>query len=89
MPNRRFKLQKSRQLFIRVHNETLAVAAMCVCNENYSPARIHGCDAAPTPTGVAEKADHCAVHFGMKSRSGQRRAARDTAQGKICLKKRK
>jgi hypothetical protein len=33
MPNRRFKLQKSRQLFIRVHNETPAVAAMCVCNE--------------------------------------------------------
>ena len=28
----------------------------------------------PRPTGFVEKADHRAVHFGIKSRSGQRRA---------------
>ena len=28
----------------------------------------------PRPTGFVEKADHHAVHFGIKSRSGQRRA---------------
>jgi hypothetical protein len=32
----------SAQLFIRVHNETLSVVAMCVCNPDRSPARIHG-----------------------------------------------
>ena len=30
--NRRFKFQKSRQLFIRTHSKTLSVAAMRVCN---------------------------------------------------------
>jgi hypothetical protein len=30
--NRRFEFDKSRQLFIGVHNETLSVVAMCVCN---------------------------------------------------------
>jgi hypothetical protein len=32
---------KRRQLFIRAHNETLSVVAMCVSNEHCSPARIH------------------------------------------------
>jgi hypothetical protein len=27
---------------------------MCIGNENRSPVRIHGCDAAPTPTRLAE-----------------------------------
>jgi hypothetical protein len=31
--NRRFQLDKRSQFFIRVHNETLSVAAMRVCNE--------------------------------------------------------
>jgi hypothetical protein len=39
--NHRFKFQKSRQLLIRVHNETLPVAAMCVCNPDCSPFTIH------------------------------------------------
>jgi hypothetical protein len=30
--NRRFQFQKSSQFSIRVHNETLFVSAMCVCN---------------------------------------------------------
>src|SRR5258708_6254536 len=34
--NRRFKLQKRRQLFIRTHNETLSVVAMCISNPYYS-----------------------------------------------------
>jgi hypothetical protein len=31
-PNRRFKFEKSRQLFIRSRNEPLSVVAMRVCN---------------------------------------------------------
>jgi hypothetical protein len=43
--NRRFKLQKRSQPFIRVHNETLSVLAMCVNNpvvkaEDVSPAAV-------------------------------------------------
>jgi hypothetical protein len=34
--NRRFEFQKRRQLFIRVHNETLSIVAMCVCNPDRS-----------------------------------------------------
>jgi len=36
--NRRFEFHKSRQLFIRVHNETLSVVAMRVNNPDCSPA---------------------------------------------------
>jgi len=36
--NRRFKFDKRRQLFIRMHNETLSIVAMCVNNEDCSPA---------------------------------------------------
>jgi hypothetical protein len=39
--NRRFEFQKRRQLFIRMHNETLSVAAMCVSNPDRSPVRIN------------------------------------------------
>jgi hypothetical protein len=31
--NRRFQFEKSRQLFIRSHNETLSIVAMRVCND--------------------------------------------------------
>jgi hypothetical protein len=40
--NRRFKFDKRRQLFIRVHNVTLSVSAMGVCNPDRSSLRIHG-----------------------------------------------
>ncbi len=53
--NRRFEFHKSGQLFIRSHNEALTVAAMCVSNPDRAPARIQGCDAAPTPTGFAKR----------------------------------
>jgi hypothetical protein len=52
--NRRFEFQKRSELFIGVHNEALTVVAMCVCNPDCSPARIHSRDAAPTPTGFAQ-----------------------------------
>jgi hypothetical protein len=42
------------QQFIRSHNETLSVVAVRVSNEDRLPARIHGCNAAPTPTGFAQ-----------------------------------
>jgi hypothetical protein len=52
--NRRFEFDKRRQLFIRTHNETLSVAAMCVSNEIVRPLESIAEDAAPTPTGFAE-----------------------------------
>jgi hypothetical protein len=33
--------EKRGQLFIRVHNETLSIVAMCVCNPDRSPFIIH------------------------------------------------
>jgi hypothetical protein len=53
-PSRRFKFHNRHQLLIRMHNETLSVVAIRVSNEDRSPVRIHGGDAAPTPTGFAE-----------------------------------
>jgi hypothetical protein len=38
LANCRFQFKKRRQLFIRVHNETLSVVAMCVGNEDCLPA---------------------------------------------------
>jgi len=35
--NRRFQFHKSRQFLIRMHNETLAIVAMRVCNKDRSP----------------------------------------------------
>jgi hypothetical protein len=36
-----FKFHQRSQLFIRVHNETLSVAAMCVRNPDRSPVEIN------------------------------------------------
>jgi hypothetical protein len=78
--NRRFQFEKSRQLFIRSHNETLSVVAVRVCNPDRSPLRINRRDAAPTPTGFAEvvcddfpvfHANHC-VAFGLRKASETR-----------------
>jgi hypothetical protein len=41
-PNRRFEFHKRSQLFIRSHDETLSVVAMCVRNPDRSPVGIHG-----------------------------------------------
>ena len=37
-----FKFEKRCQFFIGVHNETLSVVAMCVCNTDRSFAEIQG-----------------------------------------------
>jgi hypothetical protein len=37
----RFEFQKNGQLFIHTHNETLSVAAMCICNPDRSPVGIN------------------------------------------------
>ena len=39
--DRGIKFQKRSQYFIRAHNETLSVVAMCVCNPNRSLFAIH------------------------------------------------
>jgi hypothetical protein len=40
-PNSRFQFQKRGQYFVRVHNESLSVAVMCICNPDCSPVGIH------------------------------------------------
>ena len=39
--NHRFEFHKSGQLLIRVHNKTLSVVALCVCNPDRSPLGIN------------------------------------------------
>jgi hypothetical protein len=39
--NRRFEFRKRGQLFLGVHNETLSVAVMCVCDPDCSPVGIN------------------------------------------------
>ena len=50
----RFQFHKRRQLFLRIHNETLRVIAVGANNPNRLQIGIHRGDAAPTPTGFAE-----------------------------------
>jgi hypothetical protein len=38
--NSRFEFKKSSQLFIRTHNETFSVRAMCVFNQIIRPSRV-------------------------------------------------
>jgi hypothetical protein len=40
--NHRFKFHKRSELFIRTHNETLSIAAMCVSNPDRLPLGING-----------------------------------------------
>ena len=49
-----FKFDKRCQLFVRSHNETFAVAAVRVSNEDRSSARVHSCNAASTPSGFRD-----------------------------------
>ena len=57
-PNHRFKFQKGRQLFIRVHNETLSVVAMRVSNAiDYAKFRSRSHDA------VIRVYDECAENL--------------------------
>ena len=51
---RPLQFQKRSQHFIGVHNETLSVVAMRVCNPDWLPVGINRCDAAPPPPGFAE-----------------------------------
>jgi hypothetical protein len=39
--DRHFKFHKRRELFIRVHNETLSIVAMHVSDEDRSPGEIN------------------------------------------------
>jgi len=48
-----FKFKKRSQFFIRLHNETLAVVAMSISNEDWL-SREFTAETAPTPTGFAE-----------------------------------
>jgi hypothetical protein len=41
LPNRLLQFHKRNQLFMRLHNEPLSVAAMCVCNPDRSPIKIN------------------------------------------------
>jgi hypothetical protein len=48
--NRRFQFHKCRQLFIRSHDETASIAAMCVRNPDRSPFAIYRRNTAPRPS---------------------------------------
>jgi hypothetical protein len=62
--NRRLQFQKCGYLFNRAYNETFPVIAICVSNEECSPAAIDSCELAPTPTGFAEiVSDYLPVSF--------------------------
>jgi hypothetical protein len=61
--DRRFEFHKRGQLFIRVHNETLSVVAVCVSNPDRSPIGINRCDAAPPPTGFAKVVTMISQYF--------------------------
>ena len=50
----KFQFHKRSRLFVRTHDETLSVVAMYVSNPDRSPVGINRCNAAPTPTGLAE-----------------------------------
>ena len=52
--NRRFEFRETQSAFVRTHNGPLSAPAMCVSHEDRSAFAIHGCDAAPTPSGFAE-----------------------------------
>jgi hypothetical protein len=67
----RFQFEKRGQQFICMHNETLSVAAMCVCNPDRLPFAIDCRDPAQTPTGIVEIVSnyfptlHCARAVGQ------------------------
>jgi hypothetical protein len=48
------QFEKRCELFLIASDKSLSVVAVCISNEDCSTARIHSCDAAPTPTGFAE-----------------------------------
>jgi hypothetical protein len=50
----RVQFQKRSQLFIRSHNVTRSVVAVCISNEDRLSVGINRCDTTPSPTGFAE-----------------------------------
>jgi hypothetical protein len=48
------QIQQTRQLFIRMQNVSLSVAAMRVSNPDCSLVKIHGWRTAPTPTSLTQ-----------------------------------
>jgi hypothetical protein len=46
--------RKRSHLFIRPHNDTLSIVAVCINNPERSPVAINRCNTAPTPSGLAE-----------------------------------
>lgn len=51
---RRFEFHKRGQLLIGTRNEMLSAAAMSVCDEGCSSARMPACGASPTPIDFAQ-----------------------------------
>ena len=48
------KFEKRSQFFVGGDDESLSVVAVCISNEDRLSVGINRCDAAPTPTGLAE-----------------------------------
>jgi len=51
-----------RQLFIRLHNETLSVVAVRICDPDCLPLGIPALNVAQTPTGFAEIVSDFSTH---------------------------
>jgi hypothetical protein len=48
------QVAQKRLAVIGSHNEPFSVIAVRIGNEDRSPVEVHSCDAAPTPTGIAD-----------------------------------
>jgi hypothetical protein len=55
------QVPKTLSVFHPLAHETLSVAATRVSNPDCSPAGIHGCDTAPTPSGFTEIVSYARV----------------------------
>ena len=80
-----FEFRKRSQLFIRTHNETLSVVAMCVCNPDCSPVAINRRDAAPTPIAPVEIVCSLLIVGQLRRRFGRFKSATGrTRCGELC-----
>ena len=60
------EVNKRGQLFIRVHNETLSVVAMCVCNPDRSTSKIQRLGKSPsfmTDSALMRLASSCSMRL--------------------------
>lgn len=80
--SRQFELQKRSHLLIRTHNETLSVAAMCVCNPHRSPGKI----SSESSTSSVRSAHRASGRFRSRSRVHTWRPTQTSVPGSPCAR---